>query len=144
MDQRAHCSIQLKIVRANIIPKSLLTRRRSPKWSRHAWRAVAYIVERKFKARMAQSPASVLAPPSHRLEEITLDELIDDCLCELSPLFETRNVGCAGAGSDSARPNTPVEIRADPRLLRQALLNVIRNAVEAIPEGRSERLVTID
>jgi len=34
-------------------------------------------------------------------------------------------------------------IRADPRMLRQALLNLMRNAAEAIPDNQADRRVTI-
>jgi signal transduction histidine kinase len=36
------------------------------------------------------------------------------------------------------------EIRADPRLLRQALLNLLRNGAEAIPENRTDGKVVIE
>lgn len=36
-----------------------------------------------------------------------------------------------------------LEIQADPRMLRQALLNLLRNAAEAIPNDKSDRRVTV-
>jgi signal transduction histidine kinase len=36
-----------------------------------------------------------------------------------------------------------MEIRADSRMMRQALLNLLRNAVEAIPDEKSDRRVTV-
>ena len=36
-----------------------------------------------------------------------------------------------------------MELRADPRLLRQAFLNLIRNAAEAIPDNQDDRRVTV-
>jgi len=36
-----------------------------------------------------------------------------------------------------------LEIQADTRMLRQALLNLLRNAAEAIPNEKSDRRVTI-
>ena len=35
-------------------------------------------------------------------------------------------------------------MHADPRLLRQALLNLIRNAAEAIPDEQSDRQVIVE
>src|SRR5947208_2708582 len=98
-------------------------------------------------------------PQALQLEEISVDELIDDCERELKPLFEARQVELikAGRGGDAvagARASLPAlsaqrepdsfEIRADPRLLRQALLNLMRNAAEAIPDGQSNRRVIIE
>lgn len=37
-----------------------------------------------------------------------------------------------------------MEVRADNRMLRQAVLNLIRNAAEAIPDEQSDRRVIID
>ena len=36
-----------------------------------------------------------------------------------------------------------IEIQADTRMLRQALLNLLRNAAEAIAEDKSDRQVTV-
>src|SRR5207237_471280 len=82
-------------------------------------------------------------PQTLQLEEISVDELIDGCERELKPLFESRSVNCVriptvreGAGA--------IELRADSRMLRQALLNLMRNAAEAIPDGQSNRRVIVE
>ena len=97
-------------------------------------------------------------PQALQLEEISIDELINDCARELKPLFESRNIVCvrsrseppAVAGgpksaqvSDASR-SQQLNVRADPRLLRQALLNLIRNAAEAIPDEQSDRRVLVE
>jgi len=90
-------------------------------------------------------------PQALQLEEISLNELIEGCARELRPLFESRNVELVstGSGSDRARGTSPtvsegsLDVRADPRMLRQAFLNLFRNAAEAISEDRSDRRVTI-
>ena len=89
-------------------------------------------------------------PQPLQLEEVSLDELVDECARELKPLFESRRVELVSTASGSdrvtgARASLPamnaqhesssIEVRADPRLLRQALLNLLRNAAEAIPES---------
>jgi signal transduction histidine kinase len=82
-------------------------------------------------------------PQALQLEEISVAELIDDCARELKPLFETRNV--ASVRNPTVREGAEeTSVRADPRLLRQALLNLIRNAIEAIRDDASDRRVSIE
>ncbi|HXI62436.1 MAG TPA: ATP-binding protein [Pyrinomonadaceae bacterium] len=107
-------------------------------------------------------------PQALQLEEVSLDELIDECARELKPLFESRHVelsitakarntgptmseppAVAGGPSGSRGSSTSVregvlEVRADPRLLRQAFLNLLRNAAEAIPDDQTNRRVIIE
>ena len=78
-------------------------------------------------------------PQPLQLEEISLSELIEDCARELRPLFEQRSVNFAANYS-----NSNLDVRADPRLLRQALLNLLRNAAEAIPDEQTVRRVTVE
>lgn len=83
-------------------------------------------------------------PQALQLEEISVDELISDCIRELTLLCEARSVECIRAASSSDPINKEVNVRADPRLLRQALLNLIRNAIEAIRDDASDRRVIIE
>ncbi|HXI24130.1 MAG TPA: ATP-binding protein [Pyrinomonadaceae bacterium] len=83
-------------------------------------------------------------PQALQLEEISVDELIDDCARELKALFEARGVECVRTASGSDRIKEDLNVRADPRLLRQALLNLIRNAIEAIRDDASDRRVIIE
>lgn len=109
---------------------------------------------------MVTSFLNFARPQPLQLDEVNLAELIDDCAVELSPLFKQTNVellitatpmialtGTAGVPplvnpSAASNNNGPI-IRADERMLRQALLNLIRNAAEAIPEAQSDRRVTV-
>ncbi|HEY4426332.1 MAG TPA: ATP-binding protein [Pyrinomonadaceae bacterium] len=59
-------------------------------------------------------------PQPLQLEDVCLADLIDDCAAELKVLVD-------------ADPS--LTIRADERMLRSALLNLIRNGAEADPEG---------
>src|ERR1043166_8597538 len=62
-------------------------------------------------------------PQPLQLEEVSLSELVRDCTDELPVKFEV----------DVAET---LFVRADERMLRLALLNLMRNAVEAIPDGQ--------
>jgi signal transduction histidine kinase len=78
-------------------------------------------------------------PQPLQLEEISLKELLDDCARELRPLFEERRVDLnTGFASQS-----DFRVSADARMLRQALLNLLRNAAEAIPESQVTRRVDV-
>jgi len=70
------------------------------------------------------------------LSETSLAELIKECAQELRPLLEERRVELNLSG-EFARA------RADERMLRQALLNLLRNAAEAITEEEEERRVEV-
>jgi signal transduction histidine kinase len=80
-------------------------------------------------------------PRALQLEDVSLDELIQECVRELTPLFEARKVELIV--SPAAR-TSGLEIQADLRMFRQALLNLLRNGAEAIPEEQNDRRVIID
>jgi len=87
---------------------------------------------------MVTSFLNFARPQPLELETISLAALLSECAAELAPLFKERAVQLTiSAGGD------PVEIRADERLLRQALLNLLRNAAEAIGEEQMERRVEV-
>jgi signal transduction histidine kinase len=77
-------------------------------------------------------------PQPLELEPVSVSELIDECGVELQPLFEQRRVELIIHES-----NDQLEIRGDERMLRQALVNLIRNAAEAIGDEQQERRVEI-
>jgi len=81
-------------------------------------------------------------PQALQLEEVSLDEMIQECAREMSPLFEARRVDLIRSPG-STDSNKEISIRADTRMLRQALLNLVRNAAEAIPEEQNDRRVVI-
>ena len=96
---------------------------------------------------MVTSFLNFARPQPLQLDEVSLDELIADCAGELGSIFQQLKVelvitaSAANAG-DSSQGNKLL-IRADERMLRQALLNLIRNAGEAIPESESDRRVEV-
>jgi len=82
-------------------------------------------------------------PQALQLEEISLDEFIEECVRELQPLFDSLRVDCVRnpTAREGSQPNT---VQGDIRLLRQSLLNLLRNATEAIPDHQTDRRVTIE
>jgi two-component system nitrogen regulation sensor histidine kinase GlnL len=73
--------------------------------------------------------------PLQRLD-VSLDELVRECALELQSLFMERRVEIKIEG---AFPS----LHADERMLRQALLNLMRNAAESISEDKAERRVRV-
>ncbi|HUS10631.1 MAG TPA: ATP-binding protein [Pyrinomonadaceae bacterium] len=102
---------------------------------------------------MVTSFLNFARPQPLELEEVNLKELIDDCTRELAPLFSERRIELLIAGTAGVPPAhvgniersmaDGLVIRADERMLRQALLNLMRNAAEAIPERAAHRRVEI-
>ena len=78
-------------------------------------------------------------PQPLQLEDLNLNELITECARELTPLFEKRRVELVIKAFSSAS----IEVQADTRMLRQALLNLLRNATEAVPDGKPDRRVIV-
>ena len=68
-------------------------------------------------------------PQPLQLEEVSVAELIRDCAEELEPVFRELQVSLVVDAEES------IVIRADERMLRLALLNLMRNAAEATPGG---------
>jgi signal transduction histidine kinase len=75
-------------------------------------------------------------PQPLELADVLLGELIADCALELKPLYEERRIRLDIEG------DLP-EIRADETMLRQALLNLLRNAAEAIDDEQTKRRVVV-
>jgi signal transduction histidine kinase len=78
-------------------------------------------------------------PQPLQLEDVNLDELVTECARELALTFERRRVDLFVEGFSSAR----IEVQADTRMLRQALLNLLRNAAEAVPDDKTDRRVIV-
>jgi PAS domain S-box-containing protein len=68
--------------------------------------------------------------------DVSLRELIEDAAMELRGLYEERRVELIIEGDFA-------DVRADERMLRQALLNLLRNAAEAISEEDVRRRITV-
>ena len=76
-------------------------------------------------------------PQPLQLEEVSVEEVLTECARELKPLYEKRRVELA----IEPKSNVP-NVNADTRMLRQALLNVLRNATEAITDETDNRKVS--
>lgn len=103
---------------------------------------------------MVTSFLNFARPQPLQLDEVSVSALINDCADELRPLFAECQVelllpgmaeGSSGrANSEAASQNhDSLVLRADERMLRQALLNVMRNAAESIPGNVHERSVEV-
>ena len=68
-------------------------------------------------------------PQPLQLEQVSVSELIDDCATELAPVFQESNVRLI------VESEKRVTVQADERMLRLALLNLMRNGAEANPGG---------
>lgn len=68
--------------------------------------------------------------------DVSLRELLDNSAADLRQLFEECRVRLAVEGEFP-------EVRADEAMLRRALLNLLRNAAEAIPDDAAERRVNV-
>lgn len=88
---------------------------------------------------MVTSFLNFARPQPLHLEEVTLVDVIDDCRAELSALFQELKVELEMV----EQTTNHLTVRADERMLRQSILNLIRNGAEAIPEGSDHRRVTV-
>jgi signal transduction histidine kinase len=101
---------------------------------------------------MVTSFLNFARPQPLELDEVNLAELIADCAAELTPTIKQLEVelltkataSVSPASSDAPVPAPSLVLRADERMLRQALLNLIRNAAEAISDSQTERRVEVN
>ncbi|MDQ3754677.1 MAG: ATP-binding protein, partial [Acidobacteriota bacterium] len=96
--------------------------------------ATALLQEVRGLAEMVTSFLNFARPSPLDPTDVSLAELIEDCTLELRPLYEARQVQLIIDGDFP-------EIRADERMLRQAILNLLRNAAEAIDDVSPDRRV---
>ena len=89
---------------------------------------------------MVTSFLNFARPQPLQLDEVDLSSLVSECVSELKPLSRERRVELSLKQDPAAGS---VVLRADERMLRQALLNIIRNAIEAIPENQNDRRVEV-
>jgi PAS domain S-box-containing protein len=70
-------------------------------------------------------------PQPLQLSDVSLSEIVKDCTTELAAFYDERRVALVTEGVFP-------QVRADERMLRQAILNLLRNAAEAIDEAEAQ------
>src|SRR5574341_70037 len=100
--------------------------------------ANALVQEVRNLSEMTTAFLNFAKPQPLQLEQAALAEMISECARELRPLFAQRRIAFV---LDELDENS--EVRADVRLLRQAILNLFRNAAEAIPDEQQDRRVIV-
>lgn len=97
--------------------------------------ASSLLQEVKNLSSMVTSFLNFARPQPLQVEEVSLRELLEDSGKELEPLFRELHVTL------TIDAPTNFVVPADERMLRQSLLNILRNAAEAIAEDSNQRLV---
>lgn len=85
---------------------------------------------------MVNSFLNFARPQPLQMEDVSLSEVLHECVAELKTLYDERRVQLI-VEETAGLP----EVRADERMLRQAVLNLLRNAAEAVSEDKTERRV---
>jgi signal transduction histidine kinase len=80
--------------------------------------------------RVVQTLVDFTRPRDLRLEEVDLRRLLDDVAGLAAPDAEQH-----GVTIERTMPGEPLPIKADTDLMKQALLNVVINGVQAMPQG---------
>lgn len=98
--------------------------------------SAALLQEVRNLSEMVTSFLNFARPKPLDLSDVSLARLCEQCAADLAPLYEQRRVTISFEGQFP-------EVQADERMLRQALLNLFRNAAEAIGAGKSVRRVNV-
>ena len=98
--------------------------------------SAALLQEVRGLSAMVTSFLNFARPRPLEVAEVCAQSLVEDCAGEVARFYDERRVALS-VGGEYGR------VRADERMLRQALLNLLRNAAEAIPEDSAERRVDV-
>jgi nitrogen fixation/metabolism regulation signal transduction histidine kinase len=94
----------------------------------------ALLQEVRSLSQMVTAFLNFARPQPLQLSEVSTRELLADCAAELQPLYEERRASFELSGEFP-------EVHADELMLRQALLNLLRNAAEAFDDTEAQRHV---
>src|SRR4051794_15504383 len=86
---------------------------------------------------MVTSFLNFARPKPPDFADVRLEPLLEHCAEDLRAIFDERRVELSINGEFP-------EVRADERMLRQTLLNLLRNAAEAIHDDAPTRRVTVN
>jgi signal transduction histidine kinase len=98
--------------------------------------ATALLEEVRGLSAMVTSFLNFARPQPLELADVDARELIDDCARESQGLFDERRIELSVGGEFAP-------VRGDERMLRQAVLNLLRNAAEAVGEDAPARRVAV-
>jgi signal transduction histidine kinase len=76
-------------------------------------------------------------PQPLEFDIIALNDLLHECVAEVKGTYDERRVELSVETTSD-----PPQVRADERMLRQAILNLLRNAAQAIPDHGDQRRVS--
>jgi signal transduction histidine kinase len=96
----------------------------------------ALLQEVRGLSEMVTSFLNFARPKPPDFGDVSLGPLVEQCAADLRALYAARRVTLKVEGDFA-------DVHADERMLRQALLNLLRNAAEAIPEDKAERRVGV-
>jgi nitrogen fixation/metabolism regulation signal transduction histidine kinase len=99
--------------------------------------ASALLQEVRGLSEMVTSFLNFARPKPPDFADVQLEPLLEHCAEDLRALFDERRVELSIEGEFA-------EVRADERMLRQTLLNLLRNAAEAIPDDARARRVNVN
>ena len=85
--------------------------------------------------RVVQTLVDFTRPVELRLNDLDMRKLVEDVVSLASPAAEKHNVVIEREASPDAMP-----VRIDADLVKQALLNIVLNGVQAMPDGGTLRL----
>jgi PAS domain S-box-containing protein len=99
--------------------------------------ANALLHEVRGLSEMVTSFLNFARPKPPDFADVPLEPLLEQCAEDVRALFDERRVRLSIGGEFA-------EVRADERMLRQALVNLLRNAAEAVDEESAERRVAVN
>jgi nitrogen fixation/metabolism regulation signal transduction histidine kinase len=102
--------------------------------------AASLLQEVRSLADMVTAFLNFARPQALEVEDVSLWGLITECQTEMQSTYQDASLQVIVEGDPAPEAD---KVRADERMLRQAILNLMRNAAEAMPETNDNRRLTI-